>query len=101
MVSSGCRNAALQEHSQRCCTPRRLYPEKQPGGPVADLYINQLVSSSLTWPEQGLTINQTATLNGPNNTALTKISFTTATETGMIVVQLRIPSWVAEGASQV
>lgn len=79
----------------------RLYPEKQPGGPVADLYINQLVSSSLTWPEQGLTINQTATLNGPNNTALTKIAFTAATETGMIVVQLRIPSWVAEGASQV
>ena len=80
---------------------RRLYQDKQPGAPVADLYINQLVSSSLTWPEQGLTINQTATLNGPNNTALTKIAFTAGTGTGMIVVQLRIPSWVAEGASQV
>ncbi|DBA96514.1 hypothetical protein WJX77_003023 [Trebouxia sp. C0004] len=79
----------------------RLYQAKQPGGPVADLYINQLVSSSLTWPEQGLTINQTATLHGPNNTALTKISFMAETGTDMIVVQLRIPSWVAEGASQV
>ncbi|KAA6427609.1 MAG: hypothetical protein FRX49_02272 [Trebouxia sp. A1-2] len=79
----------------------RLYQNKQPGGPVADLYINQLVSSSLTWPEQGLTVNQTATFNGPNNTAFTKIAFTAGTGTGMIVVQLRIPSWVAEGASQV
>ena len=82
-------------------SPCRLYQGKQPGGPVADLYINQLVSSSLTWPEQGLTINQTATLTGPNNTALTKIAFTARTGTDMIVVQLRIPSWVAEGASQV
>ena len=80
---------------------RRLHQDKQPGSPVADLYINQLVSSSLTWPEQGLTINQTATLHGPNNMALTKIAFTVATGSGMIVVQLRIPSWVAEGASQV
>ncbi len=53
------------------------------------------------WPEQGLTINQTATLHGPNNTALTKIAFMAETGTGMLVVQLRIPSWVAEGASQV
>lgn len=91
------------------CLSRRLYNDKKPSGPVADLYINQLVSSTLTWPQQGLSLTQTATVHGPSNTALTKIEFTTdsrtdsGTDSGtdMIVVKLRIPSWVTEGMSEV
>lgn len=61
-----------------------------------------MVSSSLYWHDQGLVINQTATFDGPNSTALTKLAITASdAATDMIVIKLRIPSWVAEGTSEV
>ena len=90
-----------------CLTTRglhgcRTYQDVEPGGPVVELYINQLVSSTLKWHGQGLTIDQSAALYGPNNTAVTKLVFTSDNNSSdMIAVKLRIPSWVAEGTSEV
>ena len=83
----------------KCC---RQNGQQEPGSPVAELYINQLVSSTLSWREQGLTLEQTATLHAPNNTALTRLAITVDNgASDLIVLKLRIPSWVAEGTAEV
>lgn len=90
------------DHIGELCDCRTCKGVKKASEPVAELYINQMVSSSLHWQEQGLVINQTATLHGPNSTALTKLAFTAShAATDMLVIKLRIPSWVAEGAAEV
>ena len=70
---------------------------------AAELYINQLVSSSLDWQDVGLRIKQTASFQGPKNTALTKLEFESDSSDAspQVVIKLRIPSWVAEGAAEV
>ena len=61
------------------------------------------MSSSLTWRDLGLKIKQTASFTGPDQTALTKLEFesNSSSASPQIVVKLRVPGWVAEGAAEV
>lgn len=76
---------------------------EHPAAASAELYVNQLVSSSLDWQDVGLRIKQTASFAGPKNTAVTKLEFESDSGNGspQVVIKLRIPSWVAEGAAEV
>ena len=48
---------------------------RETGGEALELYINQLVSASLSSPRVGLLINQTASLYGQNFTTHANITF--------------------------
>lgn len=75
----------------------------QPAAASPELYINQMVSSSLDWRDVGLRIKQTASFSGPRNTAFTKLEFESNSSgaSPQVVVKLRIPGWVKEGAAEV
>ena len=73
----------------------------------AELLVNQFVSSTLTWPEEGLQLNQTASLHASNGTATSTLTVTRIAGSSSshpsdaaVVLKIRVPGWVMpEGSS--
>ena len=88
------------------CYRRNTTSNGQPAeaAAAAELYVNQMVSSSLHWQDVGLHIKQTASFQGPKNTALTKLeilSDSSEAASPQAVIKLRVPGWVHEGTAEV
>ena len=73
----------------------------------AELLVNQFVSSTLTWPEEGLQLNQTASLHASNGTATSTLTVKRLTASNSshpanatVALKIRVPGWVVpEGSS--
>lgn len=73
----------------------------------AELLVNQFVSSTLTWPEEGLQLNQTASLHASNGTATSTLKVTRIASSNSshpsnatVALKIRVPAWVVpEGSS--
>ena len=78
-----------------------------PTAAPAELLVNQFVSSTLTWPEEGLQLNQTASLHASNGTASSTLTVTRMAGSSSshpsdatVVLKIRVPGWVVpEGSS--
>ncbi|KAL6784122.1 hypothetical protein ACKKBG_A04880 [Auxenochlorella protothecoides x Auxenochlorella symbiontica] len=68
-----------------------------------ELFVNQLVTSSLEWKQQGVVVNQTADMYGPESAARARLVITTADEAGTahFVLKWRIPAWTDPAAALV
>ena len=72
-----------------------------------ELLVNQFVSSTLTWPEEGLQLNQTASLHASNGTATSTLTVTRTAGSNSsdplnatVTLKIRVPGWVVpEGSS--